>query len=109
MSDFTLHDIERVWDKAKVQTNVDGNVWRKDFAGAWIKKTEYGNVNSDYGWEIDHAKPSAKHGSNHLNNLQPLQWQNNRTKGDDYPSFKTSISSHLDKNIEQEKSWSYNS
>ena len=28
------------------------DVWRKDYAGAWIKKSDYGNCDSDYGWEI---------------------------------------------------------
>ncbi len=38
------------------------------------------------GWEIDHIKPVAKGGGDELSNLQPLQWQNNRKKGDDFPA-----------------------
>ncbi|MBN2777877.1 MAG: HNH endonuclease [Bacteroidales bacterium] len=35
---------------------------------------------------MDHIKPVAKGGGDDLSNLQPLQWQNNRKKGDDYPA-----------------------
>ncbi len=47
----------------------------------------YGVTDSLYGWEIDHVVPKSIGGSDDLNNLQPLQWQNNRHKGDDYPEW----------------------
>ena len=37
------------------------------------------------GWEIDHIKPVARGGSDDLSNLQPLYWETNRNKGDQYP------------------------
>ena len=34
------------------------------------------------GWEIDHSKPKADGGTEHINNLQPMCWECNRKKSD---------------------------
>jgi 5-methylcytosine-specific restriction endonuclease McrA len=77
--------IKAVWNKGRTIPNYDSNVWRHDICGAVMKFSEYGNTNSKYGWEIDHMKPVSLGGSDDLSNLQPLQWDNNRRKGDTYP------------------------
>lgn len=105
MAVFNKETINLVWNKASIVPHVDPNEWRKDYAGAWIKKSEYGNCNSDYGWEIDHQKPVSRGGTDDLYNLQPLQWENNRSKGDDYPKWETSISSSGNKNVKEKKPW----
>lgn len=76
-----------VWSKATIVPRYNQNEFRKDQCGAWIKFSEYGNVNSIYGWEIDHVKPVAKGGTDDLQNLQPLHWRNNRGKGDNWPNW----------------------
>jgi len=42
---------------------------------------------AQWGWEIDHKKPVANGGTDDLDNLQPLQWENNRHKGDNWPNW----------------------
>ena len=103
--DFTKEEINYAWSRAKVVEDVDQNKWRQDYAGAWICRDAYGDIKSEYGWEIDHQKPLALDGTYDLDNLFPLQWNNNRTKGDDYPIWKTSISSFFYDNINEEKYW----
>jgi len=76
---FTKETIDAVWRKGRIVPGNDPNVTRKDACGAWIRRIEYGNRQSQYGWEIDHIDPN---GSDALSNLQPLQWENNVDKSD---------------------------
>lgn len=75
----------KVWAKGKPIKDFDEKVWRHDACGKVMKYSEHGNMDSDYGWEIDHINPTAKGGANTWDNLQPLNWNVNRSKGDTYP------------------------
>lgn len=77
---FDATTIEAVWEKARV--SAEYLPLRVETFGSLIWKEAYGNTNSKLGWEIDHIKPVAKGGGDELENLQPLQWENNRRKGD---------------------------
>ena len=77
---FDDETIQQVWEKGKVVENEDPNTKRKDAAQAWIHKEEYGNRDSQYGWEIDHIHPDSEGGVDELSNLRPLQWKNNAAK-----------------------------
>lgn len=101
-----LRDI--IWDKASVVKGVDPNLIRKDCCGAWIIKSEFGNVNSKFGWEIDHVYPQSKGGNDQLLNLRPMQWENNRAKGDDFPVYNVVMSSEGNDNVYHEKQFKVN-
>ena len=76
---------EAVWQKGKPEPEYSG--FRKDVCNASMQRSKYGDTSSQWGWEIDHIKPVARGGTDDLVNLQPLQWENNRHKGDDWPNF----------------------
>ena len=84
---FSDNTKRQVWDKAQVVPGTDPAVRRKDHCGAWIDWNQQGvTTENGTGWEIDHIKPVSKGGGDEIGNLQPLQWQNNRKKGDDFPA-----------------------
>lgn len=78
---FDAATIEAVWQKGTPESHES---FRTDVCGASMQRSKHG-LTGQWGWEIDHIKPVALGGSDDLSNLQPLQWENNRAKGDEYP------------------------
>lgn len=76
--------IDSVWKKAKTIRALNPEVWRRDPYGNKIRKSSFG-TEGEYGWDIDHKKPLEKGGSDKPQNLQPLYWEENRSKGNKYP------------------------
>lgn len=81
--DFTQDHARKIaaWNRASVVPGYDPGHARKDAFGSWIVWSEYGNRDSQWGWEIDHRTPTALGGSDRLNNLRALHWRNNAGLG----------------------------
>lgn len=98
MSNFTDDQLEEIWRKGRIVVGRDPDVYRKDAAGAIIKKDDR-RVDSEYGWEVDHVFPKAKLEERGIReefwdamvNLRPFHAQNNRKKSDDYPDYTRAV------------------
>lgn len=105
MANFDEKTINLIWEKAMIDPNNDPNMFRKDYAGAWIRRDKYGDRSAKYGWEIDHVMPVSKGGTDAIENLLPLHWRNNDKKNDNYPQWETNMSSEGNQNVEKLKKW----
>lgn len=103
MANITKEQADAIW----VQHFGDVK-WAKDKAGAWICRENYGITRElGYGWEIDHKVPESRGGTDSIFNLRPLQWQNNRSKSDNYPIWDSVVTSDNDHNIYKKETWSF--
>lgn len=72
------------WENASKIRGKNPELYRRDEHGNEIYKSSYGKT-SEMGWEVDHRKPLAKGGSQHLNNIRALHHDANRKKSAKYP------------------------
>lgn len=112
MAKLILEDektIEYAWNQGRIVEDYDSSLFRKDAAGAWISRSEYGNRDSKFGWEIDHIYPTALGGDNDEKNLRPMQWENNVSKGDNYPDYVAVVVADGNQNVDKQSSRTINS
>lgn len=98
-NDISPSLIQQVWEKGIEVAGYDPDMYRKNYADAWISRDHYGDTDSIMGWEIDHLYPESLGGDCKLINLRPMNWNNNRSKGNDYPDYRAVLTSEGDKNI----------
>ena len=96
-------EIDAIWEKGRKVPDYDPSKFRKDACGAWIARDKYGDADADFGWEVDHIYPQALGGGDDDVNKRPLHCKNNRSKGDDYPSYKSAVTARGNKNVELER------
>lgn len=102
---------KKVWGQGRVVDGYDPEKVRMDACNAFMIYDDFDNQ-SIYGWQIDHVCPKsllkdlgyAEDKIDDIINLRPMQWQNNLSKSDDYPSYTSVVTSDGEKNIEHEES-----
>jgi len=71
---------DRVWQKGEEIEGKNPDLYRRDKCGNEMYYHSYGD-NTPKGWVIDHSRPQSKGGTDHLNNLQPMNTALNLRKG----------------------------
>lgn len=100
--------IQKIWEKGLIVDNFNPQLVRKDACGAWIVRNAYGNRNNAFGWEIDHIFPTTLGGDENEINLRPLQWENNLSKSNDYPSYNAAVQSDGNNNVRKSMQYTVN-
>lgn len=82
MTGLTLAKLLGLDDKTIAWINVAPAdvMFALDCDGRVIRREDYGKL-TEYGWEIDHAHPTALGGSGHHTNLRARHWRGNRSAG----------------------------
>lgn len=83
MGNFSEDKLDQIWEKGQPIRGKDPDLYRKDIYGNSMYKPSYGKT-SEMGWNVDHSKPQSKGGTDHLNNLQPMNSRANSSKGGKY-------------------------
>ncbi len=71
---------DKVWEHAAKVNGKNPNIYRQDPYGNVMYKASHGQA-TPMGWDIDHIKPQSRGGSNDIRNLQALNTNINRSKG----------------------------
>lgn len=108
---------KEVWEKGLKVEGYNPDEYRKDACGAWIIFSQYGDRDSFFGWEIDHIYPQSvlrekkvlEEEIDNIENLRPLNWMNNDSKGTDYPVYHAVVTSDGDKNVKGDNEYEVNS
>ncbi len=73
--------VQQVWEKARVNSDVEMNQWREDECGAWIARQHYRDTVSNFGWTIINISAG---GPDILENLRPFHHRNSYSIADQH-------------------------
>lgn len=88
-----------VWNKAPIARAYKSSEVRLDPCKALMHWSEYGNRDSEYGWEIDHVVPEQlleskgvpRNVIDNIDNLRPMHWNNNLKKSNAFPVYSANM------------------
>jgi hypothetical protein len=69
---FSNNQIQQIWKKGLIIPGYNPNKYRRDSAGEWMERSEYGNKHSEFGWKIIRIIPKSEGGTDELSNLEPM-------------------------------------
>ena len=69
---FSKEKVTEVFRKAKKINEEDPYLWRQDRKGRMIYRPAYGDIYSNYGWNIHHIDGNLN--NNNINNLEAVHY-----------------------------------
>lgn len=110
---WTPEAIQSVWDKAPFVDANHPEFGKNDPCKACIRRDDYGNKDSAYGWEVDHIFPESKLKDagvpqsliDHIDNLRPMHWRNNIQKSDNFPTYSADVTAIGDTNLDANRDY----
>ncbi|HVB47825.1 MAG TPA: hypothetical protein VNF69_05480 [Burkholderiales bacterium] len=70
---WSMEIVDAVWAHARVLPEADAATWRQDACGAWVRREQFGQEHSEFGWKIE---PITSGGPATPENLRPFHWRN---------------------------------
>ena len=89
--------VQAVWMKGEIVHGADPRELRKDRCTAWIKRHDYQNALSNFGWVVDYIRPPSRGGTDELDNLQPMHMENSASKRNGHADCP--VRARADKNV----------
>ena len=68
------HLNQEIWEKAEKIDGQPADEWRRTHDGKKIRKDDYADSESEYGWELEYIIPVSQGGTDDINNLRPCYW-----------------------------------
>jgi hypothetical protein len=66
---YSEETIQKVWQKGRASGDQPADTWRQDECGAWIRRSQYGDSDGEFGWKIERV---AAGGADDAASLRPF-------------------------------------
>ena len=77
---YVVGMVDEAWANGSAIPDKSPDVWREDRLGNRIRREDYGNATSEFGWVLVHIKPLGEGGTDYSSNPCPLRWDVGREK-----------------------------
>jgi hypothetical protein len=65
--------IDAAWEHGRVLPEADGEQWRQDACGAWMRREHFGREDSEFGWKVEKVTPGVEATAD---TVRPFHWRN---------------------------------
>jgi hypothetical protein len=84
--DWTREVADSLWAHGRAMPDADPSTWRQDACGAWIRRSQFGHEQAEFGWTIVNVSAGAPDTAEHL---RPFHWQNRFDRASNTPHCRT--------------------